>query len=157
MVSFAMQKLLSFIGSHLLYFCFYFHYSRRWVKKDLAVIYVKECCSYLTQLYSGENFLWVITIKLNSQVNLNAWYTILNTVQFICYLSLTLLLQIRKLRPKILNDSVPNISQIICVHSQHYPDNMCASIESPLQYLKYVILIYEKKTKKKIKRKEENH
>ena len=115
MVSFAMQKLLSFIGSHLLYFCFYFHYSRRWVKKDLAVIYVKECCSYLTQLYSGENFLWVITIKLNSQVNLNAWYTILNTVQFICYLSLTLLLQIRKLRPKILNDSVPNISQIICV------------------------------------------
>ena len=25
------------------YFCFYFHYSRRWVIKDLAVIYVKEC------------------------------------------------------------------------------------------------------------------
>ena len=25
--------------------CFYFDYSRRWVKKDLAVIYVKECFS----------------------------------------------------------------------------------------------------------------
>ena len=30
------------------YFClFYFHYSRRWIKKDLAVIYVKECSSYV--------------------------------------------------------------------------------------------------------------
>ena len=29
------------------YFCFYFHFSRRWVKKDLAVIYVKECSSYV--------------------------------------------------------------------------------------------------------------
>ena len=25
---------------------FYFHYSRGWVKKDFAVIYVKECSSY---------------------------------------------------------------------------------------------------------------
>ena len=25
------------------YFCFYFHFCRRWVKKDLAVIYVIEC------------------------------------------------------------------------------------------------------------------
>ena len=31
----------------LVYFCFYFHYSRRWIKKDLAVIYVKECSSYV--------------------------------------------------------------------------------------------------------------
>ena len=31
MVSFAVPKLLSIIWSHL--FCFYFHYSRRWVKK----------------------------------------------------------------------------------------------------------------------------
>ena len=30
MVSFAVQKLLSLIRSHL--FCFYFHYSRMWVK-----------------------------------------------------------------------------------------------------------------------------
>ena len=29
-----------------LYFCFYFHYSWRWVTKDLAVIYVKECSAY---------------------------------------------------------------------------------------------------------------
>ena len=31
----------------LIYFCFYFHYSRRWIKKDIAVIYVKECSSYV--------------------------------------------------------------------------------------------------------------
>ena len=31
------------------YFCFYFHYSRRWMKKHIAVIYVKECsaCVFL--------------------------------------------------------------------------------------------------------------
>ena len=47
MVSFAVQKLLSFIRSHLFVFCFYFHFSRRWVKKDLAVIYVIECSAYV--------------------------------------------------------------------------------------------------------------
>ena len=41
MVSFAVQKLLSLVRSHL--FFFYFHYSRKWVKNDLAVIKVKEC------------------------------------------------------------------------------------------------------------------
>ena len=42
-VSFAVQKLLSLIRSHLFFFvCFYFHYSRRWVKEDLALIYVIE-------------------------------------------------------------------------------------------------------------------
>ena len=35
MVSFAIQKLLSFIRPHLFIFCFYFHFSRRWVKKVL--------------------------------------------------------------------------------------------------------------------------
>ena len=46
MVSFAVQKLLSLVRSHL-FICFYFHYSRRWFKKDLAVVYVKECFSYV--------------------------------------------------------------------------------------------------------------
>ena len=41
-VSFAMQKLLSLIRSHLFIFVFNFHYSRRWVI-DLALIYVIEC------------------------------------------------------------------------------------------------------------------
>ena len=36
-VSFAVQKLLSSIRSS---FCFYFHYSRRWIQKGIAVIYV---------------------------------------------------------------------------------------------------------------------
>ena len=44
-VSFAVQKLLSLIRSHL--FIFVFIFIRRWVKKDLAVIYVKECSSYV--------------------------------------------------------------------------------------------------------------
>ena len=26
----------------IVYFCFYFHYSKRWIQKDIAVIYVKE-------------------------------------------------------------------------------------------------------------------
>ena len=46
MVSFAVQKILSFIRSHLFIFGF-FHYSRRLVIKDLAVIYVIECSAYV--------------------------------------------------------------------------------------------------------------
>ena len=45
-VSFAVQKLLSLIRSHLFTFVF-FHYSRRWVIENLAVIYVKECNDYV--------------------------------------------------------------------------------------------------------------
>jgi len=41
-VSFAVQKLLS-----LIIFVFYFHYSRRWIIEDLAVIYVIECAAYV--------------------------------------------------------------------------------------------------------------
>ena len=34
--------------------CFYFHYSRRWVIEDLALIYVIECSAYvlLEEFYS---------------------------------------------------------------------------------------------------------
>ena len=42
-ISFAVQKLLSLIRSHLFYFC----YSRRWVIEDLALIYVMECSAYV--------------------------------------------------------------------------------------------------------------
>ena len=38
MVAFAVQKLL--IRSCL---CFHFHCPRRWIRKDLALVYVKEC------------------------------------------------------------------------------------------------------------------
>ena len=41
MISFAVQKLLSLIKSHL--FLFLFHYFRRWIQKNAAAIYVKEC------------------------------------------------------------------------------------------------------------------
>ena len=41
MVSFAVQKLLSLIRSHL--FIFVLIFIRRWTPKDFAVIYVKEC------------------------------------------------------------------------------------------------------------------
>ena len=48
-VSFAVQKFLSLIRSHLFTFVFYFHYSRRWVVEDLALVYVIECsaCVFL--------------------------------------------------------------------------------------------------------------
>ena len=45
-VSFAVQKLFKFNQVPLIYFCFYFHYSRRWVIEDLALIYV-ECSAYV--------------------------------------------------------------------------------------------------------------
>ena len=41
-VSFAVRKLLSLIKSHLL--IFFPHYCRRWVKEDLAVMYVRGYC-----------------------------------------------------------------------------------------------------------------
>ena len=45
MVSFAVQKLLSFIRFHLFIFVFIsISLGRRWVKKDLAVIYVRVFC-----------------------------------------------------------------------------------------------------------------
>ena len=52
MVSFAVQKLLSLIRSHL--FIFVFISIRRWIKKDLAGIYVTACYSYvfLKEFYS---------------------------------------------------------------------------------------------------------
>ena len=45
MISFAVQKLLSLIKSHL--FLFLFHYFRRWIQKNAAAIYVKECSAYV--------------------------------------------------------------------------------------------------------------
>ena len=47
MVSFAVQKLLSVIRSHFFVFVFMFYYSRKWIRKDLATIYVKECSVYV--------------------------------------------------------------------------------------------------------------
>ena len=43
-VSFAVLK---FNQVPLFNFCFYFHYSRRWVIEDLALIYVTECSAYV--------------------------------------------------------------------------------------------------------------
>ena len=42
MVSFEVQKLLSVIRCHWFIFVFICHYSRRWTKKDVAVIYVRD-------------------------------------------------------------------------------------------------------------------
>ena len=41
--------IVSFSSVPLVYFCFYFCYSRRWVIEDLALIYVIECsaCAFL--------------------------------------------------------------------------------------------------------------
>ena len=47
MVSFAVQKLLSLIRSHLFIFVFYFHFSRRWSWEDTSVVYVRECSAYV--------------------------------------------------------------------------------------------------------------
>jgi len=46
-VSFAVQKLLSLIRSHLFTFVFFFRYPRMWVIEDLALIYVIEGYAYV--------------------------------------------------------------------------------------------------------------
>ena len=53
MVSFAVQKLLSLIKVPFVCFCFYFHWSRQWIKKDLAEIYVKDCFP----MFSSKSFI----------------------------------------------------------------------------------------------------
>ena len=58
-VTFGVQSLLSF-KSHLFTFL-NFHYSRRWVKEDLAVMYVEECSAHVSSnIFSvsglGNNF-----------------------------------------------------------------------------------------------------
>ena len=47
MVYFAVQKLLSLIRSYLFTFVFCFHYSRKWILEDLALIYVIEYAAYV--------------------------------------------------------------------------------------------------------------
>ena len=47
-VSFAVQKQhKKFNQVPLVSFCFYFHYSRRWVTEDLALTYVIKCPAYI--------------------------------------------------------------------------------------------------------------
>ena len=47
MVSFAVQKLLKFNLVPFICFCFNVHYSRRWIQKDLAAVYVKKCSAWV--------------------------------------------------------------------------------------------------------------
>ena len=51
-------KAFKFNQVPLLYFCFYFHYSRRWVTEDLALTYVIKCSAYvfLCFIVSGLTF-----------------------------------------------------------------------------------------------------
>ena len=44
---FGCAKAFKFNQVLLFYFCFYFHYSRRWVIEDLALIYVIKCSAYV--------------------------------------------------------------------------------------------------------------
>ena len=48
MVSFAVQKLLSYFSPVTPFIYFYFHHTRRWVEKVLAVIYVIECSAHVS-------------------------------------------------------------------------------------------------------------
>ena len=51
-VSFAVQKLVSLIRVSLVYFCFHFCYSRRWVIEVLALIYLINC-----SMFSSKSFI----------------------------------------------------------------------------------------------------
>ena len=49
-IFFAVQKLLSLSGSHVFRFV-YFHFSGRWIEKDVIVIYVRECLPMFSSRY----------------------------------------------------------------------------------------------------------
>ena len=49
-------KAFKFYYFPLVYFCFYFHYSRMWVTEDLALIYIIECFAYKSLIVSGLTF-----------------------------------------------------------------------------------------------------
>ena len=51
-----------YLGSIFFNFCFYFHYSGRWVIEDLAVIYVRRCSAYvfLWEFYGFWSYIYVI-------------------------------------------------------------------------------------------------
>ena len=57
-VSFAVQKLVSLIRVSLVYFCFHFCYSRRWVIEDLALVYVIKYSTFSSKSFivSGLTF-----------------------------------------------------------------------------------------------------
>ena len=61
-VPFAVQKILSLIRFPLVYFCFYLHYSRRWVIEDLILIYVIKCSMFSSKSFivSGLTFRYLI-------------------------------------------------------------------------------------------------
>ena len=49
-VFFPVQK-LKFNQVPLVYFCFYFHYSRRWVIEDLVLIYIIKCFMFSSKSF----------------------------------------------------------------------------------------------------------
>ena len=57
MVSFAVQKLLHLIKSHLLIFCFYFHYSRRRVQKNCCDLCQRVFCVCFPLFYSIQSYI----------------------------------------------------------------------------------------------------
>ena len=42
-----LYKTFTFNQIPFIYFCFYFHYSKRWTQKDFAAIYIKVCSAYV--------------------------------------------------------------------------------------------------------------
>ena len=76
MVSFGMQKLLSLIRPFVYFHC---HYSMRQIKKDIAVIYVRECPAYISLL---SFIVYVLTFR--SLIYFIFKYGIKGCLNFIC-------------------------------------------------------------------------
>ena len=57
MVSFAVQKVLSLIGSHLFIFVLLsITHSRRWIQNSIAVIYI-ACSVFLKEFYRIQSYI----------------------------------------------------------------------------------------------------
>ena len=49
-VSFAVQKLVRLIGSHFVYFCYYFYCFERLTYENICTVYARECFTYVPSL-----------------------------------------------------------------------------------------------------------
>ena len=66
-------KVFEFEEVSLVYFCFCFHYSGRWIKKDVAVIYVRECSMFSSFIVSGLTFRSLIHFELIFVYGVEEW------------------------------------------------------------------------------------
>ena len=70
-------KVFEFEEVSLVYLCFCFHDSGRWIKKDVAVIYVRECSMFSSFIVSGLTFRSLIHFELIFVYGVKEWFDLI--------------------------------------------------------------------------------